>query len=155
MSEETLKTGNWFSRLSKTKKGVLIGGVIAIALISAYFILKPSADEEKKTISDELTNDSNEESADALNSKTESKVSKTNIGKPAPYTGKLPNDGKGCGDVKVAFDRDYDYVKCNGDWFVKSKQNPATVSTKGKYPDWVSLKANKVATERLNRRYAN
>ncbi len=65
----------------------------------------------------------------------------------------LPNGGKDCGQVHTNFDRDFDYVKCGGAWFTKSKPNPATPSKKGAVPTWKSLAANKIATQRLDARY--
>jgi hypothetical protein len=67
----------------------------------------------------------------------------------------LPNGGKDCGQVHTNYDRDFDYVKCSGVWYTKSKPNPATPSKKGAIPNWKSLSANKIATERLNSRYPN
>lgn len=65
----------------------------------------------------------------------------------------LPNGGKDCGQVHTNFDRDFDYVKCGGVWYTKSKPNPATASKKGAIPAWKSLAANKIATQRLDARY--
>lgn len=65
----------------------------------------------------------------------------------------LPNGGKDCGQVHTNFDRDFDYVKCGGVWYTKSKPNPATASKKGAIPNWKSLAANKIATQRLDARY--
>jgi len=65
----------------------------------------------------------------------------------------LPNGGKDCGQVRTAFDRDYDYVKCGSAWFTKSKPNPASAKAKGAIPNWKSLATNKIATQRLDSRY--
>jgi hypothetical protein len=158
MSEEAVaKTGNWFNKLSKTKKGLLIGGGITLILVVGYFVLRKKPDEANATTDnqDESSGGSGgiDSAKESLIIKKPNSSSSSHITKPTPYSGSLPNGGVGCGDVKVSFDRDFDYVKCNGEWFVKSKAHPFTAAAKGKHPDWFSLKANKVSTERLNRRY--
>jgi len=61
----------------------------------------------------------------------------------------LPNGGNGCADVKTTFDKVYDYVKCNGDWWTISKD-----AANGKIKTWTSLANNKTATDLLNNRYS-
>lgn len=65
----------------------------------------------------------------------------------------LPNGGKDCGQVHTNFDRDFDYIKCGGAWWTKSKPNAANPSKRGSIPDWKNISANKIATQRLDARY--
>lgn len=60
----------------------------------------------------------------------------------------LPNGGAGCGPVQKAFDRTFDYVKCDGVWWTRSKDRV-------KIPEWKSLADNKTATDLLNNKYTS
>lgn len=65
----------------------------------------------------------------------------------------LPNNGEGCSEVYQLFDRNNDFVKCAGIWYIKTKPNPANEKMAGKFPQWTSLANNEVLTARLNERY--
>ena len=69
----------------------------------------------------------------------------------------LPNLGKGCGTVKKDFDKAYNYVKCDGVWWVASKNGtPITAKwaeTADKSGVWVSIAKNKTATDLLDNKY--
>jgi hypothetical protein len=65
----------------------------------------------------------------------------------------LPNSGKSCSMPRLQYDGNYDYVKCGGIWYTKSKPNPKTKTAK--IAAWKSLGANKIATQKLNSRYPN
>lgn len=142
------KTKGWFSKLSKTKKVLLIGGAIALIGtgigIYIYRNRKNEQEETKVTTQKEDKNAAPEKEDDST-----SRLSAIQ----EPYKGNLPKDGKGCEDVKHNFDRDFFYVKCDGAWYAKSKSNPITPSLKERYKDWTNIESNKVAVERLTRRY--
>lgn len=67
----------------------------------------------------------------------------------------LPNKGVGCSPVVTNYDRDYDYVKCGGVWYIKSKPNASTEAAKNSNPNWTSLSKNVVTTKLLDTRYKN
>lgn len=57
-----------------------------------------------------------------------------------------------CGTIKTNYDGDFDYVKCSGVWYTKSKPAGGRPNV---YPNWVSLANNATATQRLNTKYPN
>ncbi len=79
----------------------------------------------------------------------------TTVASPNYATSDLPEGAKSCGSTITTHDNDYDYKKCDGDWFTRSKSNPKTVSVKGSIPNWKSLKTNATATTILNTAYPN
>src|ERR1035437_4834534 len=52
----------------------------------------------------------------------------------------LPNGGKSCAMPRLQYDGNYDYVKCGGVWYTKSKPNPKTKTAK--IAAWKSLGGN-------------
>jgi hypothetical protein len=66
----------------------------------------------------------------------------------------LPNKGIGCSPVRDTFDTSFSYVKCNGVWYVISKESPANESTGAKFKDWTVVESE-VTIKLLNSRYPN
>lgn len=158
--EEAIKTGWWANR-STTTKVLIIGGAIAIISYGVYhFAFKKDDDNgaESESSKKDTSSSSNEHTA-TTNDSTQSHQSTTEKKEIPDSTDKvkstiaLPNNGVGCSVLITNFDRDFDYIKCNGIWHIISKLNPATPATKGAFKEWNSLEGQKVSIERLNRRY--
>jgi len=166
------KTGGGWSKLSTLNKGLIIftGLVIVSGIVYFGFIRKKDeklqeggaskGGDDKKSGSGSETKDTTKSTITEVEKEVKTSTpSSTNITKTTTTSTtthdirSLPNSGKGCGQVHTNFDRDFDYVKCGGSWWTKSKPTPATPSKKGAIPEWKSLAANKIATERLNARY--
>lgn len=127
------------------KIGIAIGVAVVIigsALGIKYLVKKGAEKKDDKQIGDQTTNP--ETSPTNTTPKTEPvKTEPTQNEKPNPD---LPNNGVGCGPVRTAFDRVFNYVKCGGVWYTISKD-------KIKIPSWKSLANNKTATDLLNNKY--
>ena len=123
------------------KIGIVLG--VATLALGTYFgvkhFRKPKIDLD--TIPDN--------SQKTINNKPASAPASSASGQKTYSTDQLPNGGGGCGDVKNTFDKVYDYVKCNGDWWTISKD-----TANGKIKTWTSLANNKTATDLLNNRYS-
>lgn len=133
--------GKWYSSTAG-KVGIVLG--IAVVAIGTYFGIQHFRKPKEET-----------KIPDA-GAKTETKPNSSATAKPnnpvasKEYTpDQLPNKGVGCGDVKSTFDKVYDYVKCNSDWWTISKD-----TANGKIKTWTSLASNKTATDLLNNRFA-
>jgi LPXTG-motif cell wall-anchored protein len=134
---------NWWGKQPTTNKVLIVIGAIALIGTVVYFSTRKKKDSTAKTETDE----SGEWKApDEVSDET---VTDTTTPKPSD----LPNGGVGCSSIKTMFDLDFDYIKCGGIWYTKSKSNPKSPYAKGLYKNWLSLSTNKVATDRLNRRY--
>ena len=144
----------WWGGQSKFAKGIYIVGTLAAIGGIVYFATRKKKDDFKKSSNSHSYQDipdMNSVSKDTTSGTPEIKPANT-IVKPEPVMDRstFPNGGKGCGEVKTTFDRDFDYVKCDGVWYTKSKPSAKIV-----YKEWKSLKGNVVANERLDRRYPN
>lgn len=146
--------GEWWASKSTTTKGLLIGGTLATISAIVYFSTRKKEDLSKNHLDlKALTKVDDEDTS--KNKEEQVNNAPSNVSKPQVDKSTLPNGGVGCGDVKVSFDKDFDYVKCDGVWYTKSKINAVSPSAKGLYKEWKSLATNKIATERLSRRYPN
>lgn len=146
--------GQWWSSKSTTTKGLLIVGTLATISAIVYFSTRKKEDLSKNHLDlKKITEEANAgASTDIENKTTEKDTQET---KPQIDKSTLPNGGVGCGDVKTTYDKDFDYVKCDGVWYTKSKPNAISPSARGLYKEWKSLAGNKIATDRLSRRYPN
>ena len=134
----------WF-KTTGGKIGIAIG---ALALVTGVVLLVKHFNKKGETKKDETKKDETktEQGADP---KTDTKTNPTGpFALPLPENADLPNAGVGCGPVRTAFDRVYNYVKCGGVWYTISKD-------KIKIPKWKSLAGNKTATDLLNNKYPN
>lgn len=151
---EGAKLGWFASKSTGVKVGLILAAVTVVGAIGYgvyHFAFKdkaidPAKKDETKTTTDEKA------IVDTKIPPTETHVEQPHLGTPDLT---LPNKGVGCSSPVTTYDRDYDYVKCNGIWWTRSKAAPATPAAKGKYPNWVSLEKNEVATKLLNTRYPN
>lgn len=135
---------------AKNKKTILIvGGVIFVGTL-IYLLTRKKQESTNYT---NTNNNSSSENTDEASQIVSESINESYEQKTDVIDATLPNGGVDCSDVKSKFDRDYDYVKCKGIWYTKSKTNPASKFAKDRYKDWTSLESNPVATERLNRRY--
>lgn len=75
----------------------------------------------------------------------------TNSIVPTPPT--IANTTSGCKSIRTKHDADFDYKKCNGIWFTRSKSNTYSKYAKGFFKEWVSLADVPLAIEKLNKRY--
>lgn len=74
------------------------------------------------------------------------------VSKPTKEKNSEPSSDD-CDLIRTDHDADFDYKKCNAIWYTKSKANPYSEYAKDKAKEWTSLADNKVANERLNKRY--
>lgn len=178
----TANTG-WWSKQSTMTKVLVIGvPLLIVGGVTAYLLLRKKDEGAESTKStdgggsnksegtsttDTKSSDVSETKKDTVKSSTTEVVKETKTTTPTSTNTtttvttsttyhdmkSLPNGGKDCGQVHTNFDRDFDYVKCGGVWYTKSKPNPATASKKGAIPAWKSLAGNKIATQRLDARY--
>lgn len=148
---DVVKTG-WWASSSKMTKGLIIGGVIAAAAAAIwYFGFRKKEDDvtyEEVTANEEPS----EENLAKMHS--ESVLREIERGNNIDRSS-LPNGGVGCSEPRTSFNGDFDFVKCDGKWYIKSKQNPTDKSTLGKYPDWNPLQDGQVIVESLNSRFPN
>lgn len=136
-------TGFWASKSKGEKWGIGIGvalSLVAVGYAVYHFVFKEK-DEPKKITPPATANVDVAVEAEQPHVET------------ADLT--LPNKGVGCSAIVNNYDRDYDYVKCGGVWYTKSKANPSSESAKGKFATWTSLSQNAVATKLLDTRYKN
>lgn len=146
--------GEWWASKSTTTKGLLIVGTLATISAIVYFSTRKKEDLSKNHLDlKSLTKIDDEDTS--KNKEEQVNNTSPNVSKPQVDKSTLPNGGVGCGEVKFSFDRDFDYVKCDGIWYTKSKANAASPSAKDRFKEWTSLSGNKVASERLSRRYPN
>lgn len=135
----------WWINQSKGAKALYIIGGIGLIATGVYFATRKKEDDSSKKTP----------TTDSKTQELSEQTSPNQDIQPVIDVTTLPNKGVGCGSVKMTYDRDFDYVKCDGIWYTKSKPNAASQFAKGLYKDWTSLKDNSVATERLERRYPN
>lgn len=161
-----IKTGWWASQ-SVLKKGLIIGiPVILLGVGIWYFGFRKKDESKTEDGSDKKTTPENsggdvitEQKSETTKTSSETthapqaKPAVTHAPSPKIDLTKLPNGGKGCGDVKTTYDGNYDYVRCNGIWYTQSKPNPKIESKK--IATWISLGSNKIAMSKLNSRYPN
>lgn len=179
VASETIKKGWWASR-SKITKGLIITGIVLAVATGVYLLVRPKdsdSNKRKKSDSDDSnsnesqsnddvsnneTNDDgnstvNESNQDSENQSEQSQSSENNSNQKKQGivydASTLPNSGEGCSEPRLNYDGNYDYVKCNGVWYVKSKQNPKTPSIA--IPVWAGLKPDSVRANRLSSRYPN
>lgn len=145
----------WWGGQSKTAKTLYIVGTIATIGTIIYFATRKKGDDKKTSSDNKASQDIPDNTTTTETSGGDKGASTTNTTTTETTTSKsdLPNGGVGCGSVITNYDRDFDYVKCNDVWYTKSKANAASPYARGLYKDWKSLEGNKVATERLNRKY--
>lgn len=152
----------WASQSKGTKAGIIIGTIVVIAGVSYLIYRNANSDKPDKPSNEPSKDDKGgrPESPDTTSNDTTQNTGIENnnsgntggAGTSANNTA-LPNGGSGCAVVRMAFDRNYDYVKCAGSWYTRSKDNPANPAVKGSIPNWKSLADNKVSTDRLNVAY--
>ena len=127
------------------KIGIVIGSLAVltgVTLLVRHFIKKGA---EKKDDTKQIGDQTKTDTTTATTTQTTepAKTETTPNEKPNPD---LPNNGVGCGPVRTAFDRVFNYVKCAGVWYTISKD-------KIKISKWKSLADNKTATDLLNNKY--
>jgi len=141
-----LTKAKWF-KTTGGKIGIVVGAlalITGVTLVVRHFVKK--GDEKKLPPADETKT----ETTTPATSATTTTTTPTTTEKPAnqQVASDLPNGGAGCGPIRKAFDRVYDYVKCNNVWYTISKD-------KIKIPKWKSLADNKTASDLLNNKYPN
>lgn len=152
MTEQVTKLGWWASKSKGAKAGIIIFGTLVASAITFGIIHYSKKSDPANPNKPNPPSDSSKEET-SIGEKTISiKDSKPHVETNALT---LPNKGVGCSEVITTFDRDYDYVKCAGIWYTKSKQNPSSTDAKDRFKDWTSLEKNEVATRRLATRYPN
>lgn len=129
----------WSGRSIATKTFCILSTIGAIVGIAIY-LTKDNSDDEK--ISKKEYGGDGDKSNDKF--EKQPKIEKDI---------ELPNKGENCGDIITTFDKDFDYIKVNGIWHIKSKDNPISSYAKGLHKEWSSLENNAVVIDRLNRRY--
>jgi len=148
---ETVVKKGWWASSSKMTKGLVIGGVLALTAFGVwYFGFRKKEDEiiEEQEAVVEKTDEQ------LLTERTEKVVSQIeNAHKVDPST--LPNNGIGCSEPRTAFNADNDFVKCEGKWFIKTKQKPSNKAELGRFPEWTPLEDGQIVIEQLNSRYPN
>lgn len=137
----------WF-KTTGGKIGIVIGSLAVltgVTLLVRHFV-KKGAEKKDDKVGDQTKTDTTTTTTTTDSTKTEpAKTETTPNEKPNPD---LPNNGAGCGPIRKAFDRVYDYVKCNNVWYTISKD-------KIKISKWKSLADNKTASDLLNNKYPN
>ena len=146
MEATLIQKGWWASKSTGSKIGIVALAAAAIAGISygIYRLVTPK--EDAGWTNPALETDAEKEEAVLAEHKAETK-------EVISDASTLPNKGVDCSQIYGNYDKDYDYVKCAGIWYAKSKANAISASAKGKFKDWSSLEKAPVATDRLNRRY--
>lgn len=134
----------WF-KTTGGKIGIVIGtlaAVTGIVLLVNYVKNrnKPN-DSANETKPGQTTDQNKTETTTTTTTPTDPKTQPVETAKSD-----LPNNGVGCGPIRTAFDRVYNYVKCGNIWYTISKD-------KIKIPNWKSLAENKTATNLLNNKY--
>lgn len=131
----------WSGRSIATKTFCILSTIGAIVGIAIY-LTRDNSDDEK------ISKKEHGSDGDKSNDKFE---------KPSQVEKDIesPNKAENYDDVITTFDKDFDYLKINGVWHIKSKDNPISSYAKGLHKDWTSLENNTVVTDRLNRRYPN
>lgn len=127
--------GNWWSNQSTTSKTIYVL-LSAGVLVGVAWMAFGGEKTKKNTLKD---NKNKEEEEDG------------GIAEEVPLTN-LPNNGEKCGELIQTFDKDFDYVKCDGAWHIKSKASPLSDHAKNLYKEWMPIK-EPVLIDRLNRRY--
>lgn len=150
VTETAVKKG-WWASSSKTTKGLVIGGALALLALGVWYFGFRKKDEEIETQEESEPEKSEEELANEHASNVVNSVD--NSSKIDPST--LPNNGVGCSEPRTAFNADNDFVKFNGKWHVKTKANPSNKSLVGKFPVWTPLQEDQPIVEQLNSRYPN
>lgn len=148
---ETVAKKGWWSNSSSTTKALVIGAGLALAALGIwYFGFRKKEDE----IIEEQESDVEKTDEELLAERTEKVVSQIeNAHKVDPST--LPNNGIGCSEPRTAFNADNDFVKCEGKWFIKTKQKPSNKAELGRFPEWTPLEDGQIVIEQLNSRYPN
>lgn len=151
VTETAVKKG-WWASSSKMTKGLVIGGVLALAAFGVWYFGFRKKDEDVEYTEVEAENKkSEEELAREHASKVIDDVEKSN--KIDPST--LPNNGVGCSEPRTSFNADNDFVKINGKWHVKTKANPSNKSLLGQFKIWTPLQEDQPIVEQLNSRFPN
>ncbi len=146
---DVVKKG-WWANSSKLTKGLIIGGVLAVAGAAVWYFGFRKKEEEityEEVHSDPEKNEeelANERAASVIN-----KLESNNSVNPAT----LPNGGVGCSELRTAFDSNNDFIKCDGTWYIKTKANPSDKSQVGKFPEWNPLQEGQLIIEQLTSRY--
>lgn len=151
VTETAVKKG-WWASSSKMTKGLVIGGVLALAAFGVwYFGFRKKDDEDNYPEQETENQKSEEELANEHASNVINEVDKSV--KIDPST--LPNNGVGCSEPRTSFNADNDFIKLNGKWHVKTKANPSNKSVSGQFKIWTPLEDNQPIVEQLNSRYPN
>lgn len=142
----------WWANSSKMTKGLVIGGVLALAAFGVwYFGFRKKDDEENYPEKETENQKSEEELASEHASNIINEVDKS--GKIDPST--LPDNGVGCSEPRTSFNADNDFIKFNGKWHVKTKANPSNKSLVGQFKIWTPLQEDQPIVEQLNSRFPN
>jgi hypothetical protein len=139
------------SKLTKNQKiimwsSITLGSILAIWGISKLFS-KPTTQSPQTSSNDTIAS-----GLEGAVKKETNGGDTTSTIPPTESIIKVANPSGTCGIRRTDYDRDFDYIKCNGVWYTISKPN----SSRGVvYGDWLSLASNALATQRLNSRYPN
>lgn len=171
---ETFKKAGWWSSRSNVTKGLIITGAIVIIAGGAYLLLRDKKDDSTKvnnsndednnnSVEDNEKSESNTELSSTdkneLENEQQAEENKSSVDSTQEQQGivydasTLPNGGVDCATPRLNYDGNYDYVKCKGIWYVKSKQKSKTPSVN--VPNWAGLKPESLRASRLESRYPN
>lgn len=151
VTETAVKKG-WWASSSKMTKGLVIGGVLALAAFGVWYFGFRKKDDEENYPEQETENQKSEEDlASEHASNVINEVEKNSSIDPST----LPNKGVGCSEPRTAFNGDNDFVKFNGKWHVKTKVNPSNKSLVGQFKIWTPLQEDQPIVEQLNSRFPN
>ena len=121
VTETAVKKG-WWANSSKMTKGLVIGGVLALAAFGVWYFGFRKKDDEENYAEQETENQKSEEDlASEHASNVINEVEKNSSIDPST----LPNKGVGCSEPRTAFNGDNDFVKFNGKWHWQCRRNCA------------------------------
>ena len=142
----------WWANSSKMTKGLVIGGALALAAFGVwYFGFRKKDDESEYNENETESQKSEEDLASEHATKVIDEVDRNNPIDPNT----LPNKGVGCSEPRTAFNGDNDFIKFNGKWHVKTKNNPSNKALVGQFKIWTPLQEDQPIVEQLNSRYPN
>ncbi len=144
---DVVKKG-WWTNSSTTTKALIIGAAL-IGIGAAYYFLVHKKEDTEDISHVDVTEKSEEEMAREMATKVIDSVERNHTIDPST----LPNGGKGCSEPRTAYNADSDFVKCEGKWYIKTKQNPSNKEAIGQYSEWTPLQEGQVVVEQLNSRY--
>lgn len=150
---DVIKKG-WWANSSKMTKGLVITGVLAVVGVAVWYFGFRKKDEAEVYTETEEQNENEKSEEELAHEKIESVVNKLDTSKRIdPST--LPNGGNGCSEPRTTYSGDDDFVKCEGTWYIKTKENPSNKQAIGRFKDWTPLQEGQIAIEQLNSRFPN